>query len=187
MSTRPLLKQQQSLYHYVAEVTSVYDGDTITVDLDLGVGIWRRGQTIRLWKINTPELRGAERDDGLMVRDFVRSLVMGKTILVRTILDKRGHDRTGKFGRLLGELLVEDETGTLVNLNQLLIDRGYAVPLGADGSAIQPAAAPRPDGATLPDSIPCPYCGEVRTVTAAGVVEACPNCLDGPYAVAGSR
>ena len=67
MPTRGTLKEQQKLYHYVADVTAVYDGDTITVDLDLGLGVWRHDQTIRLWKIDTPELHGPDRDRGLVV------------------------------------------------------------------------------------------------------------------------
>ena len=185
MPTRGTLKEQQKLYHYVADVTAVYDGDTITVDLDLGLGVWRHDQTIRLWKIDTPELHGSERDRGLVARDYVRSLVLGKTILVRTILDKRGDDKSGKFGRLLGELLVEGDDGALINVNQLLLDEGYAVPFGADGSAVQPAALPLPGGAALPSTIPCPYCGEVRVVTPDGMVATCPNCFDGPFLLVG--
>lgn len=32
-----------SLYHYRAEVVSVYDGDTCTLDIDLGMDVWIRG------------------------------------------------------------------------------------------------------------------------------------------------
>lgn len=186
MTTRITLKEQNKLYHYVAHVTSVYDGDTITVDVDLGLGMWRHGQTIRLWKIDTPEVRGEERDEGLAVRDYLRSLILGKVILLRTILDKRGDDSTGKFGRLLGELLIEEEGGALINVNQMLLDRGYAIPFGADGSAVEPAGLPRPAGAPLPASIVCPYCGVERAVTEAAVTETavvvmCPNCLDDPF------
>lgn len=46
------------LYHYAAQVVSVYDGDTITVDIDLGLEVWLKGQKIRLLNIDTPEVRG---------------------------------------------------------------------------------------------------------------------------------
>ena len=49
------------MYEYKATVTKVYDGDTITVDFDLGFGILIRKQKIRLLGINTPEVRGPER------------------------------------------------------------------------------------------------------------------------------
>ena len=45
------------MYEYKATVTKVYDGDTITVDFDLGFGIILKKQTIRLFGINTPEVR----------------------------------------------------------------------------------------------------------------------------------
>ena len=51
-------------YIYKAEVVSVYDGDTITVDIDLGFNVVLRKQKIRLGGINTPEIRGEEREEG---------------------------------------------------------------------------------------------------------------------------
>ncbi|MEA3334410.1 MAG: hypothetical protein U9R25_00755 [Chloroflexota bacterium] len=171
------LKMRSELYYYVANVTAVYDGDTVTVDLDLGLGVWRKNQKIRLWKINAPEVRGPERTEGLVVRDYVRGLVHGKTLLLRTILDKRGADKTGKFGRLLGEILVDTGDDESLNVNQHLLDEGMVLPMTEGGAA---AAAP---GLTrAPEAIACPYCGEIRAVDpATRLVEVCPNCLDGPY------
>jgi len=40
------------MYTYEALVTGVYDGDTITVDMDLGFGVAFRKQKIRLANIN---------------------------------------------------------------------------------------------------------------------------------------
>ncbi|MCO6451309.1 MAG: thermonuclease family protein [Caldilineales bacterium] len=172
------LKLKTQLYHYAAVVTDVYDGDTITVDIDFGVGIWRREQRIRLWKLNTPEVRGEEAERGKQVRDFVSGLLLGKTILLRTILDKRGQDETEKFGRLLGEIMVEDETGVIVNVNDLLLMRGMAIPMREDGTIAGLAGATP----AAPDHIACPLCGETRAVDQATlVVAACPNCFDEAY------
>ena len=166
------LKLKSKLYFYAAQVTEVYDGDTITVDLDLGLGIWRRDQKIRLWKIDTPEIRGSQREEGLRVRDFVRSLILDKPILLRTILDKRGQDRTGKYGRLLGEVLLESQDGQVVNLNELLLEHGMALPM-TGGGAIARTLVER-----LPARITCPFCGETRQVDVeSAMVEVCPNCL----------
>ena len=44
-------------YVYKAYVRSVYDGDTITVDIDVGFGITLTSQKIRLRGIDTPEVR----------------------------------------------------------------------------------------------------------------------------------
>lgn len=184
------LKVKSKLYHYTAHVTDVYDGDTITVDIDMGMGIWQRAVRIRLWRINTSEVRGSEREQGLAVRDYVRSLILDRDILLRTILDKRGQDRTGKYGRLLGEVLVEENDGRMLNINQLLLDEGLAQPVGSDGSMPAPAAAPAPtsseEGAgDAPESneyVACIYCGEARAVdSVSGWIAICPNCLDEAY------
>jgi len=110
------------LYHYNAKVTKVYDGDTITVDIDLGMKLILKGEKIRLYGINTPEVRGIEREDGLKSRDFLSSMILGKDILIKTIKDKKG-----KYGRYLGEIYHKDENGEYINLNKMLVDNGYAV------------------------------------------------------------
>ncbi|MEZ4870399.1 MAG: thermonuclease family protein [Caldilineaceae bacterium] len=186
MTTISNLKLKSKLYYYAAHVTAVYDGDTVTVDMDLGLGMWRHGQTVRLWRINAPELKGVERPQGLVVRDFVRNLVLDKPILLRTILDKRGEDQTGKFGRLLGEILYEDESGQQVNLNELLLSQGMVEELGADGSKLH--ALPPADTRALPSAAPatinCPFCGQARAVDPTTLIVAvCPNCLDAPRAL----
>ena len=185
------LKVKSKLYHYIAHVTKVYDGDTITVDIDMGMGVWQHGVQIRLWRINTSEVRGSEREQGLITRDFMRSLILDRDILLRTILDKRGQDRTGKYGRLLGEVLVEDNSGRMLNVNQLLLDKGLAQPVGSDGSMPVPAAAPAPlpslesAGSVIPqvaEYIACIYCGEVRAVDrASNQIAPCTNCFDEAY------
>ena len=65
------------LYRYNARCTSVYDGDSITLDIDLGFKHWMLGQKIRLFGINTPEVRGSDRLDGLIARDRLRELIEG--------------------------------------------------------------------------------------------------------------
>jgi len=104
------------MYEYKALVTKVYDGDTITVDFDLGFGIMLKKQTIRLFGINTPEVRGIEKADGIISRDALRQRILGKKVIIKTSKDKKG-----KYGRWLGEVFVEDE-----NINQWLISEGYA-------------------------------------------------------------
>ena len=44
-------------YSYNAYVVSVYDGDTITVILDMGMGVQKKAKC-RMYGIDTPELRG---------------------------------------------------------------------------------------------------------------------------------
>jgi micrococcal nuclease len=105
------------LYHYKAHVVSIYDGDTITADIDLGFGVILRKQKIRLAYIDTPEIRGEERDKGLLARDYLRDLILDKEITLKTLKDK-----SGKYGRWLG-IIYYDQT----NVNDLLIAEGHAV------------------------------------------------------------
>jgi len=112
---------QISLFCYRAKITSVYDGDTCTADIDLGLSTWVHGEKLRLYRINTPELRGPEREQGIIARDFVRNLILGKEVIVQTIVDKKG-----KFGRYLAEIWVVADEGRWINVNDHLIEKGYA-------------------------------------------------------------
>ena len=104
------------MYEYSAKVKKVYDGDTITVDFDLGFGIILRKQKIRLVGINAPEVRGKQREAGLKTRDSLRARILGKTVTIKTSKDKKG-----KYGRWLGEVYIKDE-----NINQWLLNEGLA-------------------------------------------------------------
>lgn len=65
-----------SLYHYRAVITEVYDGDTVTADVDLGFSVWVRGERLRLARIDAPEVRGDDKDAGFAARDFLRNLIL---------------------------------------------------------------------------------------------------------------
>ena len=108
------------LYSYKAIVTDVYDGDTITVDIDLGMGVWLKKQKIRLADIDTPEIRGEEREEGLKVRDWLRNKILNKEIILETIKDTKG-----KYGRWLGKVWAEENI-KYVNVNMLLVINGMA-------------------------------------------------------------
>lgn len=101
---------------YDAHCTAVYDGDTITVDIDLGFGNKMTGQKLRLYGVDTPEMRGDEREHGRKVRDWVREQILDKDVVLESIKDK-----TGKYGRWLARIWIGD-----VCLNEALIDSGRA-------------------------------------------------------------
>jgi len=109
------------LYNYKAIVTSVYDGDTCTVDIDLGLSVWLRGEKLRLNRINAPELKGVERPKGILSRDFLKEKIEGKEITIETIKDKKG-----KFGRYLAEIWIKDKKGESININDLIVSEGFA-------------------------------------------------------------
>lgn len=108
------------MYEYAATVDRIVDGDTIDVILDLGFSI-RYQARIRLLGINTPESRTrdkAEKALGLAAKDYVVNWCEAQEqIKIQTSLDKRG-----KFGRVLGRVIGDDDGC----LNDVLVDEGHA-------------------------------------------------------------
>jgi len=100
-------------YKYRAVVTDVYDGDTITCDIDIGFGIWLRKQKIRLYGINAPEVRGESKELGLIARDYLRKRILDKDVELQTFKDKKG-----KYGRWLAIVYLEEE-----DMNACLVNR----------------------------------------------------------------
>jgi len=104
-------------YRYHATVESVYDGDTVTLVIDAGMDIMKR-ERVRLMRINAPEMRLAERPDGLKSRDYLRSLLpAGKRVDIQTF-----KDRTDKYGRYLAEIQIDQG-----NVSDLMAHSGHAV------------------------------------------------------------
>lgn len=116
-----LISKDAELFHYTAQVQSVYDGDTCRVDIDLGLGIWIRNEKLRLTRINAPEMTGDEKPQGTLSRDVLRSLILGQEIIIETIKDRRG-----KYGRYLAEIWLP-EHGGYTNINDKLVAMGHAV------------------------------------------------------------
>lgn len=108
------------LYQYKAVITEVYDGDTVTADIDLGFNTWRRDEGLRLAGVNTPELRGVPdgvKARGLAARDALAARILGKELIICTI-----KDRQEKYGRYLVNIWDGDEL-----VNDWLIEAGHAV------------------------------------------------------------
>lgn len=114
------LQPSASLYHYRARVISVHDGDTCTVDIDLGLSLWKRGETVRLARINAPELTGSSAKKGAKSRDHLKSLIENQDIILATVRDKRE-----KYGRYLGEIWLVIE-GQFLNVNDAMVAAGHA-------------------------------------------------------------
>jgi Micrococcal nuclease (thermonuclease) homologs len=113
------------LFNYRAVVTGVYDGDSITIDIDLGFNNWMKNQKVRLFGINTPEIRGEERPDGLVARDRLRELILDKEIVITSYKDK-----SGKYGRWLATVFLKQD-GMFENINTLLLAEGLAEVYGS--------------------------------------------------------
>jgi len=110
-------------YLYRAEVVRVVDGDTIDVDIDLGFYVWIKDQRIRLLDIDAPEVTGGTKAAGIAATDYLKGLIDGKTIIIRTVKGKDGGDREDSFGRWLGTIYLDG-----VNINEEMLSSGHAVP-----------------------------------------------------------
>lgn len=111
------------MYEYRTKVSRVVDGDTVDVDIDLGFGVWLRKERVRLLGIDTPESRTRDREEkkyGLAAKEFLKK-ALGTSPILKTTKDGKG-----KFGRILGEFIVEVEDNR-ININQLLVDNYHAV------------------------------------------------------------
>ena len=72
------------MYEYRANIIAVYDGDTVTADIDLGFEVWLRGQRLRLLNIDTPEVRGKSKKEGIVSRDALRDRILNKEVIVKS-------------------------------------------------------------------------------------------------------
>jgi len=111
-------------YVYAAKVVRIYDGDTIYMDIDLGFRMWLHGEPLRLWGIDTPEVKGQTKIVGLAVRDLVAEWIPeGSDTIIRTLKDKNGEDRTGSFHRYLA---IVCPLGWSESINARLLREGHA-------------------------------------------------------------
>jgi micrococcal nuclease len=103
------------MYEYDAEILDVVDGDTIDVDVDLGLDDHQHTR-IRLYGIDAPELGT---DAGKSSRTWLAAqLPVGTRLRIRTI-----KDRKEKFGRYLGVLW---PAGATRSLNDEMVELGLA-------------------------------------------------------------
>jgi micrococcal nuclease len=103
------------MYNYKAKIIDVYDGDTVTAIVDLGF-LHFQEMKLRLYGIDTPELRGDEKEAGIVVRDLVREMILNKDVEIHSYKDKQG-----KYGRYLANIIVDG-----LDVNRWLVDNGHA-------------------------------------------------------------
>ena len=112
------------MYEYKVNIIKVIDGDTVDVDIDLGFGMWIKDERVRMMGIDTPESRTRDKIEkkfGLASKEKLKS-ILGKKSILKTQVNKKGEDMKGKFGRILGDFIIDNKMAT-----QILIDEGYAV------------------------------------------------------------
>ena len=114
------------MYEYKCKILRVVDGDTVDIDIDLGFGIWMHKERVRMMGVDTPESRTrdlVEKAFGLASKERLKELLpIGSIQVLKTEIDKSGEDAKGKFGRILGDFLIEEKRVT-----DILIEEGYAV------------------------------------------------------------
>ena len=115
-------------YEYLATVISVYDGDTITVSVDLGFHITQT-MSVRLARINSPEVRGGSSTDGLEARDYLRSILPVGT-RVTLVTHKDGREKYGRYlaDVYLNELECWSEPNLFKCVNDMMVTNGFAQP-----------------------------------------------------------
>ena len=113
-------------YIYRGKLERVVDGDTIDALIDVGFDIWIKKRIrysgIDTWESRTRDL--AEKAKGLEAKARNKELLM-------EISSKSGYFRlkshgVGKYGRVLGEIFIEDKEGKQYNINKTLISEGHA-------------------------------------------------------------
>jgi len=114
------------MYEYKCKILRVVDGDTVDIDIDLGFGVWMHKERVRMMGIDTPESRTRDKVEkafGLASKSRLKELLpVGSIQILKTEIDKSGEDKKGKFGRILGDFLIDDRRAT-----DILIEEGHAV------------------------------------------------------------
>jgi|TARA_R100000908_G_C3608453_1_gene59931 micrococcal nuclease len=113
-------------YIYRAKLDRVVDGDTIDAMIDVGFDIWIK-KRIRYMGIDTWESRTRDLEEkakGLEAKARNKELLM-------EVSAKSGYFRlkshgVGKYGRVLGEIFIQDVDGKQYNINEQLKAEGHA-------------------------------------------------------------
>ena len=130
------------MYKYrIAAIEKIVDGDTVDVLIDLGFDVMTR-QRVRLLGIDTPESRTSDKIEKVYgkiskkhLSDWCTKAVVSDKDDIEIELRTQEADSRGKFGRVLGELWV-NEDGNWTNVNQWMIDNGYAVKYTGQNKAL---------------------------------------------------
>jgi len=113
-------------YIYRAKLDRVVDGDTIDAMIDLGFNTWVK-RRIRYMGLDTWESRTRDLDEK---KKGLAAKARNKELLEK-VSSKSGFFRikshgTGKYGRVLGEIFIQDVEGKQYNINETLKAEGHA-------------------------------------------------------------
>ena len=113
-------------YIYRAKLDRVVDGDTIDAMIDVGFDIWVK-KRIRYMGVDTWESRTRDLDEKKL---GLAAKARNKELLEK-VSAKSGYFRLkshglGKYGRVLGEIFIQDAEGKQYNINETLVAEGHA-------------------------------------------------------------
>ncbi len=108
------------LYHYRAQFVRALDGDTIEVNVSLGMYVYHI-MHLRIAGINAPEIRGDALGAGVIAALALADLLTDRQLYIRTHKDGRS------FARFVGDVFVSDDTGELIDVAATMVERGHAV------------------------------------------------------------
>ena len=75
------------MFEYRCKIVKVVDGDTVDVDIDLGFGVWLKGERVRLYGIDTPESRTSDKEEkvyGLAAKEFLKKMCDDEWMILET-------------------------------------------------------------------------------------------------------
>lgn len=108
------------MFQYKAIITNVVDGDTFDMDIDLGFHIHIH-ERVRLLDIDTPEKFGAEKQLGLILKQYAEDNFLNKEIVIRS---EKAAD-TDSFGRWLVRIAVDDNKDICDIYNALGVNKKH--------------------------------------------------------------
>ena len=119
------------IYTYQFTLKRIKDGDSLVGDLDLGMRVWMHDVDLRLFAIDTPEIRAIGgkkllKRYGLTVKQYLEdTLTIGEVYTIKTYKDQRG-----KFGRVLAKVYHKGLNKRC--LNEELVLQHMAIPYNGE-------------------------------------------------------
>ncbi len=111
------------LWHYRGTVKRVIDGDTLIVNLDLGLRVFTE-VSLRIAGIDTPEINKGtldERAAGKEARRYLAAVLLpNTTVFVRTHKDKQ------TFNRYVADILIPGYNGEMIDVATEMVTSGHA-------------------------------------------------------------
>jgi len=102
----------------ISNIVSVYDGDTIKVNIDNYPAVIGKSISIRIRGIDAPEMRAkcsSEKTKAKLARDYLRAILARGEVLELHNVER------GKYFRIVANLIVDD-----VDIAELMIEKQLA-------------------------------------------------------------